>query len=65
MVENVYEGLNARKCVSILKCSKTCMKAEMLVLSVFIQSVFLQNVPDLCLKALLAGGDNWAKMVEI
>ena len=47
LLENVYEGLNARKCVSILKCSKMCMKAEMLVLGVFIQSVFLPNVPDL------------------
>ena len=30
MLENVYEGLNARKCVCRLKCSKMRMKAEML-----------------------------------
>ena len=38
MLENVYEGLNAWKCIWRLKCSTQ---------SVFIERVFLRNVPDL------------------
>ena len=30
MLENVYEGLNAQKCIWRLKCSKINMKAWML-----------------------------------
>ena len=38
MLEKVYEGLNAQKCIWRLKCSTQ---------SVFIERVFLRNVPDL------------------
>ena len=30
LLENVYEGLNAQKCVQRLKCSNMGMKARML-----------------------------------
>ena len=50
MLENVYEGLNSWDCVWRLKCSFQ---------SVFIQSVFLQNVPGLrVFKALLVNLSN-------